>query len=159
MSDSLDAYRPIEAVRGLGTTVDKVSTIDLVTVVVDDYDDAITFFVDVLGFRLTEDAPSTSNDGRPKRWVVVRPNGGGTGLLLAKADGPRQANAVGNQTGGRVGFFLRVEDFEGCYRHMVASGVDFVTKPRVEPYGQVAVFRDIAGNRWDLLSPKKQQTR
>src|SRR5262249_13931371 len=92
--------------------------------------------------------------GEPKRWVVVRPPGSATGILLARADGERQWAAVGHQMAGRVGFFLRVEDFDVAYRRMVAIGVEFVTEPRVEPYGQIAVFVDIAGNRWDLLGPK-----
>jgi catechol 2,3-dioxygenase-like lactoylglutathione lyase family enzyme len=123
----------------------------LVTIVVDDYDTAIGFFVDVLGFDLTEDSPSLTNDGRPKRWVVVTPIGGETGILLAQADGEVQTRAVGNQTAGRVGFFLRVDDFEQTYERMREAGVEFVGAPRVEPYGRVVVFRDIAGNRWDLL--------
>ncbi|WP_141703633.1 VOC family protein [Planobispora rosea] len=127
--------------------------LDLVTIVVDDYDRAIDFFVGALGFEPAEDAPSLTNDGRPKRWVVVRPPGGGTGILLARADGERQAAVVGDQVAGRVGFFLRVDDFEAAFERMTAAGVEFVTAPRKEPYGQVAVFRDIAGNRWDLLGP------
>jgi predicted enzyme related to lactoylglutathione lyase len=106
-----------------------------------------------LGFDLVEDSPSRTNDGRPKRWVVVRPPGAQTGVLLARTDGPRQATAVGNQVAGRVGFFLRVDDFDAAYKRMTAAGVEFVTAPRTEPYGQVAVFLDIAGNRWDLLEP------
>ncbi|MEV4256574.1 VOC family protein [Spirillospora sp. NPDC049652] len=125
--------------------------IDLVTLVVDEYDPAIGFFTGVLGFELVEDSPAVTNDGRPKRWVVVRPAGGGTGLLLARADGERQHGAVGDQVAGRVGFFLRVDDFDAMYRRMVEAGVRFVTEPRDEPYGRVAVFLDIAGNRWDLL--------
>jgi catechol 2,3-dioxygenase-like lactoylglutathione lyase family enzyme len=127
--------------------------IDLVTIIVAEYDPAIRFFVDALGFELAEDSPSTTNDGRPKRWVVVRPPGAATGILLARADGEHQAAAVGHQMAGRVGFFLRVDDFDASYRRMLAAGVAFVTAPRTEPYGQVAVFRDIAGNRWDLLGP------
>ena len=127
--------------------------IDLLTIIVDDYDPAIGFFVDVLGFELVEDSPSTTNDGRPKRWVVVRPPGAETGILLAQADGERQASAVGDQVAGRVGFFLRVDDFDELYARMVAHDVTFVTDPRDEPYGRVAVFVDIAGNRWDLLGP------
>jgi catechol 2,3-dioxygenase-like lactoylglutathione lyase family enzyme len=127
--------------------------IDLVAIVVEEYDPAIEFFTDVLGFELVEDSPSETNDGRPKRWVVVRPPGGGTGFLLARADGERQAAAVGNQFAGRVGLFLRVDDFGATYQRMTAAGVEFVTTPRTEPYGQVAVFVDIAGNRWDLLGP------
>jgi catechol 2,3-dioxygenase-like lactoylglutathione lyase family enzyme len=127
--------------------------VDLATLVVDDYDPAIEFFVGVLGFELVEDSPSLTNDGRPKRWVVVRPPGAETGVLLARADGERQSLAVGNQVAGRVGFFLRVDDFDAMYGRMVAAGVEFVTSPRAEPYGRVAVFLDVAGNRWDLLGP------
>ncbi|RBQ15668.1 VOC family protein [Spongiactinospora rosea] len=125
--------------------------LDLITIVVDDYDSAIGFFTAVLGFDLVEDSPATTNDGRPKRWVVVRPPGAQTGILLAQADGPRQAAIVGDQVAGRVGFFLRVEDFDAAYERMIAAGVEFVRPPRAEPYGRVAVFLDIAGNRWDLL--------
>jgi catechol 2,3-dioxygenase-like lactoylglutathione lyase family enzyme len=125
--------------------------INLVTVVVDDYDLAIEFFAGVLGFELAEDSPATTNDGRPKRWVVVRPPGAETGLLLAKADGDDQAAVVGRQAAGRVAFFLRVDDFDETYRRLVAANVTFVRPPRQEPYGTVAVFLDVAGNRWDLL--------
>lgn len=127
--------------------------IDLITIVVDDYDRAIEFFTDALGFDLVEDSPSLTNDGRPKRWVVVRPPGAETGILLARADGERQAATVGDQVAGRVGFFLRVEDFDAAFERMTAAGVEFVTSPRTETYGRVAVFLDIAGNRWDLLGP------
>jgi catechol 2,3-dioxygenase-like lactoylglutathione lyase family enzyme len=124
-----------------------------VALIVEDYDEAITFFVDVLGFELVEDSPSVTNDGRPKRWVVVRPPGATTALLLARADGERQARAVGEQFAGRVGMFLRVDDFEATYDRMREAGVEFVTEPRQEPYGRVVVFVDVAGNRWDLLGP------
>ncbi|MFB9681418.1 VOC family protein [Streptosporangium vulgare] len=127
--------------------------IELVAVVVEDYDRAIEFFTRALGFELVEDSPSLTNDGRPKRWVVVRPPGGETGILLARADGERQAAVVGEQFAGRVGFFLRVDDFDAAHARMVAAGVEFVTAPRTEPYGRIAVFLDIAGNRWDLLGP------
>jgi catechol 2,3-dioxygenase-like lactoylglutathione lyase family enzyme len=123
------------------------------TIIVDDYDLAIWFFTHALGFDLIEDSPSLTNDGRPKRWVVVRPPGGETGILLAESDGDRQAAAVGDQFAGRVGLFLEVDDFEAQYRRMQAAGVEFVTVPRTEPYGQVAVFLDVFGNRWDLLGP------
>jgi catechol 2,3-dioxygenase-like lactoylglutathione lyase family enzyme len=122
-------------------------------VVVDDYDDAIEFFVGALGFELVEDSPATTNDGRPKRWVVVRPPGAQTGLLLAQADGSEQAAVVGNQFAGRVGLFLRVDDFDAQYERMRAAGVEFAGEPRSEPYGRVVVFVDVAGNRWDLLGP------
>jgi catechol 2,3-dioxygenase-like lactoylglutathione lyase family enzyme len=127
--------------------------LSLVAIVVDDYDTAIEFFVGALGFDLVEDSPALTNDGRPKRWVVVRPPGAETGLLLARADGERQSAAVGNQVAGRVGFFLHVDDFDAAYQRMTSAGVRFVTAPRTEPYGRVAVFLDIAGNRWDLLGP------
>jgi catechol 2,3-dioxygenase-like lactoylglutathione lyase family enzyme len=127
--------------------------VDLVTIVVHDYEPAIAFFVGVLGFELVEDSPALTNDGRPKRWVVVRPPGAETGVLLARADGERQAGAIGNQVAGRVGFFLRVDDFEGTCERLTAAGVEFVSPPRTEPYGRVTVFLDIAGNRWDLLGP------
>jgi catechol 2,3-dioxygenase-like lactoylglutathione lyase family enzyme len=124
------------------------------TIIVDDYDRAIEFFTGALGFELAEDSPAlTTEGGRPKRWVVVRPPGAQTGVLLAQADGPRQAAAVGNQVAGRVGFFLRVDDFGAAYERMTAAGVKFATEPRDEPYGRVAVFLDVAGNRWDLLGP------
>ncbi|WP_328425223.1 VOC family protein [Micromonospora sp. NBC_00389] len=125
--------------------------IDLVALIVDDYDPAIEFFAGVLGFDLVEDSPSLTNDGRPKRWVVVRPPGAQTGILLARADGDRQRAAVGDQAAGRVGFFLRVDNFDASYARLVEAGVTFVRAPRTEPYGRVAVFLDIAGNRWDLL--------
>jgi catechol 2,3-dioxygenase-like lactoylglutathione lyase family enzyme len=125
----------------------------LVTVVVSEYDPAISFFLDVLGFELVEDSPSLTNDGRPKRWVVVRPAGGETGLLLARADGDEQLAAVGRQAAGRVGFFLHVEDFGAAFARLTSAGVRFVRAPRIEPFGQVAVFLDIAGNKWDLIGP------
>jgi catechol 2,3-dioxygenase-like lactoylglutathione lyase family enzyme len=127
--------------------------LQLVTIVVHEYDPAIRFFVDVLGFELVEDSPAMTHDGSPKRWVVVRPPGAQTGLLLARADGQRQVAIVGDQHAGRVGFFLRVEDFTAQYERMVSAGVRFVRPPRSEPYGRVAVFLDVAGNRWDLLGP------
>ena len=133
--------------------------LELVTIVIDDYDPAIEFFVQALGFELVEDSPSLTNDGRPKRWVVVRPPGGATGLLLARADGEEQRAVVGRQHAGRVGFFLRVDDFDAAHERMAAAGVTFVTAPRDLPYGRVAVFLDIAGNRWDLLGPVPSSTR
>ena len=125
----------------------------LIAVVVSEYDPAISFFVDALGFELVEDSPALTNDGRPKRWVVVRPPGAATGLLLARADGDDQAAVVGRQAAGRVGFFLHVEDFDTAYARMASAGVQFLTAPRAEPYGHVAVFADIAGNKWDLIGP------
>lgn len=128
-------------------------TIQLVALIVHDYDPAIRFFVDVLGFALVEDSPSQTTDGRPKRWVVVRPPGAETGLLLARADGERQTAVVGEQHAGRVGFFLRVDDFAVYYERLRTAGVQFVRPPSDAPYGRVAVFLDIAGNRWDLIGP------
>jgi catechol 2,3-dioxygenase-like lactoylglutathione lyase family enzyme len=127
--------------------------LEQIALIVDDYDRAIAFFVDALGFELAEDSPALTNDGRPKRWVVVRPPGGETGILLARADGEAQAAAVGGQFAGRVGLFLRVDDFAAAHARMTAAGVEFLTEPRNEPYGRVAVFRDVAGNKWDLLGP------
>ena len=129
-----------------------MSHLDLIALIVPDYDEAITFFVDVLDFDLVEDEPSLTNEGGPKRWVVVRPKGGGAGLLLARADGDRQSQTVGSQFAGRVGLFLRVDDFDETYRRMHEAGVEFVSEPRTEPYGKVAVFLDHVGNKWDLLS-------
>jgi catechol 2,3-dioxygenase-like lactoylglutathione lyase family enzyme len=128
-----------------------MSHLELVALVVRDYDAAIRFFVDRLQFELVEDTPSLTNDGRPKRWVVVRPDQGQTGILLARADGQQQMGSVGRQFAGRVGLFLRVDDFDAAYQHMVAAGVQFVSSPRDEPYGRLAEFLDLEGNRWDLL--------
>jgi catechol 2,3-dioxygenase-like lactoylglutathione lyase family enzyme len=130
-----------------------MSHLELVTLVVRDYEAAIRFFVDVLQFELVEDTPSLTNDGRPKRWVVVRPQGGRTGILLARGDGDTQTGIVGQQFAGRVGLFLRVDDFASSYQRMIAAGVTFVSPPRDEPYGRVAVFLDLEGNRWDLMGP------
>src|SRR4051794_6841177 len=117
--------------------------IESVAILVHDYDEAIAFFVNVLGFELIEDSPALTNDGRPKRWVVVRPAGAMTSILLAQADGDAQSAGVGDQVSGRVGFFLRVDDFHVSYRRMVEHGVRFLTEPRVESYGTVAVFLDV----------------
>lgn len=128
--------------------------IDLTTIVVDDYDKAIAFFTDALGFELAEDSPAlTTHTGQPKRWVVVRPPGAATGLLLARADGDDQAAVVGRQVAGRVGFFLNVDDFDTAFARMAEAGVQFVGSPRTEPYGRVAVFLDVSGNKWDLIGP------
>jgi catechol 2,3-dioxygenase-like lactoylglutathione lyase family enzyme len=138
-----------------------------VTVVVDDYDRAIEFFVDVLSFELVEDSAGQTGDRqtgdgqtgdeRLKRWVVVRPPGGETSVLLARADGPEQVAVLGRQTGGRVGFFLRVDDFDEIYERIAAAGVRIVRPPRSERYGKVAVFLDCMGNRWDLLGPRPKE--
>jgi catechol 2,3-dioxygenase-like lactoylglutathione lyase family enzyme len=130
-----------------------MSHLELVALVVRDYDAAIRFFVDILQFELGEDTPSLTNDGRPKRWVVVRPAGAQTGILLARADGEEQEKTVARQFAGRVGMFLRVDDFDAACERMTAAGVRFASAPREEPYGKVAVFLDLEGNRWDLLGP------
>ena len=125
--------------------------LQLAALLVEDYDRAINFFVDVLGFDLVEDSPALTQDGRPKRWVVVRPPGADTGILLARADGEAQSALVGSQTGGRVAFFLTVDDFDAVYRRLEQAGVHFVGPPRSESYGRVVVFLDCEGNKWDLL--------
>jgi catechol 2,3-dioxygenase-like lactoylglutathione lyase family enzyme len=128
--------------------------VEQTVLIVDDYDAAIEFFVEALGFELVEDSPATTEAGEPKRWVVVRPPGATTGLLLAQADGDGQRAAIGNQFAGRVGLFLRVDDFDEAYARMRAHDVVFIGEPRDEPYGRVTVFVDVAGNRWDLLGPR-----
>ena len=125
--------------------------LEQVALIVRDYDEAIRFFVDVLGFELVEDSPSMTTEGRPKRWVVVRPPDAETGLVLSRADGAEQSALVGKQHGGRVGFFLRVDNFDQTYQRLLAARVQFLREPREEAYGTVAVFLDIAGNRWDLV--------
>jgi catechol 2,3-dioxygenase-like lactoylglutathione lyase family enzyme len=150
------SFRPGGCVLGAGARLVFYAGavhLGLITVVVSEYDAAIRFFVEGLGFELVEDSPALTDDGRPKRWVVVRPPGAATGLLLARADGEDQAAVVGNQAAGRVGFFLQVEDFDAAYTRMAAAGVQFLTAPRAEPYGHVAVFVDVAGNKWDLIGP------
>ena len=120
--------------------------LSLITIVVPDYDAGIAYYRDVLGFELIEDTEMAPG----KRWVVVSP-GGQTRILLAQASGPDQIGAVGNQTGGRVGFFLHTDQFDQDYAEMAAKGVDFLEEPRSEVYGRVAKFRDGFGNLWDLL--------
>ncbi len=123
-------------------------SIACVSLVVRDYDEAIAFYTGPLGFRLVEDTRLSDS----KRWVVVAPRGsGGTSLVLAKAATPRQEGRIGDQTGGRVGFFLHTDDFVRDHGAMKSRGVRFVEEPRTEPYGTVAIFEDLYGNRWDLL--------
>ncbi|MEU3329809.1 VOC family protein [Streptomyces albus] len=124
-----------------------MNRLDLVTLVVPDYDEALAFYVGVLGFVTCEDTPL----GGGKRWVVVEPPDGGCGLLLARAANAAQRARVGDQTGGRVGFFLRTRDFAPEHARLTAAGVHFEEEPREEPYGTVAVFADPFGNRWDLI--------
>lgn len=128
------------------------SSIATLTLVVRDYDEAIAFFTDALRFTLMEDTPQ----GEGKRWVVVAPpDGSGASLLLAKAANPEQSARIGDQTGGRVAFFLHTDNFWGDCQRMQAHGVKFAEQPRTEPYGQVVVFFDLYGNKWDLIEPRK----
>jgi len=120
----------------------------MTALLVREYDEAIAFFTQALRFRLLQDEQREAD----KRWVVVTPQDGGAGLLLARAVTAEQQARVGDQTGGRVGWFLESSDFWSDYRHMQAHGVRFTEQPRSEPYGSVVVFLDLYGNRWDLLS-------
>ena len=120
-----------------------------IALVVSDYDEAIDFYVDTLGFDLVDDAYQPEQD---KRWVVVRPRGAGTcSIVLAKASTEHQARYIGDQAGGRVFLFLRTDDFWRDYNRYVERGVEFVREPKEAPYGIVAVFRDLYGNLWDLV--------
>ena len=132
-------------------------TVGYVALVVRDYDEAIAFFTEKLGFDLVEDSPSRDRLGQDKRWVLISPQASrGTKILLAKASTPEEARCVGNQTGGRVFLFLHTDDFWRDYRAMTERGVTFLEKPRDEAYGTVAVFEDLYGNRWDLLELKAE---
>lgn len=124
-------------------------SIATIALVVGDYDEAIAFYRDRLGFSLIADTPLGN-----KRWVLVAPTGGGARLLLARADSEAQAARVGDQTGGRVGFFLETDDFERDFAIYTARGVRFIEAPRHEAYGSVAVFEDLYGNKWDLIQPR-----
>ena len=126
--------------------------LSLVALVVRNYDEAKTYYIENLGFTLVED----TDMGGGKRWLVVSPDGGsGTNILLAEAKNEAERTAIGNQTGGRVSFFLRTDDFERDYAAMTAKGVKFREAPRHEPYGTVAVFEDLYGNLFDLIEPAK----
>ncbi|MCF1483296.1 MULTISPECIES: VOC family protein [Rhizobium/Agrobacterium group] len=127
-----------------------VKRIATVTLVVDDYDRALAFYCGKLGFACTADIDL----GDGKRWVVVSPAEGGAGLLLAQADGEKQLATIGNQTGGRVAFFLETDDFARDHAAFIADGIVFQEEPRYELYGTVAVFEDLYGNLWDLIEPK-----
>lgn len=131
-----------------------MNKIGCITLVVPDYDEAIAFFTTVMGFTLLED----TTQGNGKRWVTVTPPGlSGTVLLLARAVTPKQRAAIGNQSGGRVFLIYYTDNFECDYERMRAHGVKFEEEPRHEPYGTVAVFKDLYGNRWDLLEEKRNQ--
>lgn len=128
-------------------------TLASVTVVVRDYDEAIAYYVGQLGFELIEDTPLPEED---KRWVVVAPSTDrGARMVLGRAKNRVQAERIGNQTGGRVAFFLETDDFDRDYQRYVSAGVRFIRPPRETPYARVAVFEDVYGNRWDLLQPKR----
>jgi catechol 2,3-dioxygenase-like lactoylglutathione lyase family enzyme len=126
-------------------------SLGLVSLVVRDYDEALEFYVGKLGFTLVEDTPIPD---QKKRWVVVAPPGStGARLLLARASSPEQTARIGNQTGGRVFLFLHTDDFARDYDAYRRNGIEFVRPPKQEPYGTVAVFRDLYGNLWDLIQP------
>ena len=124
--------------------------LDLVTIVVDDYDRAIDFYVGTLGFVLTEDSKVTAD----KRWVVIRPSLGSAGFLIAKAASTEQTASIGRQAGGRVSLFLHTDNIDEQVQLWTSRGVEFEGTPRAEPYGRVVVFVDIFGNRWDLIEPR-----
>ena len=126
-----------------------------VALVVRDYDEAIAYYVGVLGFELLEDRAMPEQG---KRWVSVRPRGGGCALLLARAANARQEEAIGNQSGGRVFLFLHTDDFARDHAAWIARGVRFREAPREEAYGTVAVFEDLYGNAWDLIQPRQSVT-
>jgi len=119
----------------------------MTTIVVDDYDRAIDYYTNTLGFTLTEDTVLSPE----KRWVTVRPGTNGSSILLARAATEAQASRIGNQTGGRVGFFLHTDTFDADYARMKAAGVVFIDLPRTEEYGKVIVFVDLYGNKWDFI--------
>ena len=123
--------------------------LNLTALLVDEYDTALSFFLQKLGFELLEDTVLTDD----KRWVVVAPHGAANGLLLARAVGDRQREAIGSQSGGRVFLFLETDDFAHDHLAYTQPGIRFVEAPRHEPYGTVAVFEDLYGNRWDLIEP------
>ena len=127
-----------------------MSHIPHLTYLVRNYDEAIEYFISILQFELIEDTPLSEK----KRWVLVRPRGGTTSLLLAQADSPEQQAAIGNQSGGRVFLFLHTDDFWRDHTFMKSCAVQFLEEPRNEAYGTVAVFKDLYGNKWDLLQPK-----
>lgn len=119
----------------------------MIAIVVDDYDSAITHYINDLGFTLIEDTVLTPE----KRWVVIAPSNEGAKILLAKASNEAQSAAIGNSTGGRVGFFLYTTEFTHTFESYVSKGIEFIEEPRKEPYGQVVVFKDKYGNKWDLI--------
>jgi uncharacterized glyoxalase superfamily protein PhnB len=127
------------------------TTLGMIAIVVPDYDDAIAHYIDDLGFTLIEDTALSPE----KRWVVVAPSNAGAQILLAKASNPEQAASIGNSTGGRVGFFLYTDNFAHTYESYQSRGVEFTETPRSESFGQVVVFKDKYGNKWDLIENKR----
>ena len=126
------------------------TTLGMIAIVIDDYDSAISHYTNDLGFTLIEDSELTPE----KRWVVVAPSQNGARILLAKASNDQQAAAIGNSTGGRVGFFLYTDNFDETYQSYLVRGIEFTEKPRNETFGQVVVFKDKYGNKWDLIETK-----
>ena len=122
----------------------------MIAIVIDDSDQAIAHYVHDLGFSLIEDTALTPE----KRWVVVAPSSQGARILLAKAVNEGQKNSIGNSTGGRVGFFLYTGNFQDTYQLFLSRGIEFTEKPRNESFGQVVVFKDKYGNKWDLIEEK-----
>ena len=127
-----------------------MNTLGMITIVVDDYDVAIKHYVEDLGFMLIEDTALSAE----KRWVVVAPSNQGAKILLAKAANKEQSAAIGNSTGGRVGFFMYTNKFNEIYELYKSNGIEFIETPRKEAYGQVVVFKDKYGNKWDLIEQK-----
>jgi uncharacterized glyoxalase superfamily protein PhnB len=126
------------------------TSLGMIAIVVDDYDAAIAHYTQDLGFELLEDKELTPD----KRWVVISPSAHGARILLAKASNSQQTAAIGNSTGGRVGFFLYTDDFQTTYQSYLACGIEFIETPRNESFGQVVVFKDKYGNKWDLIENK-----
>ena len=124
-----------------------MNTLGMIAIVIDEYDAAISHYVNDLGFTLLEDKEMTPE----KRWVVVAPSKDGAKILLARAATDQQRTAIGNSTGGRVGFFMYTTNFDETYENYKARGIEFIEQPRQEAYGQVVVFKDKYGNKWDLI--------
>ncbi|CAB4680887.1 unannotated protein [freshwater metagenome] len=127
-----------------------MNTLGMVAIVIDDYDVAISHYVNVLGFSLIEDKVISPE----KRWVVVAPSKEGARILLAKAANDQQRSAIGNSTGGRVGYFMYTTNFAETFETYTSRGIEFIESPRQEAYGQVVVFKDLYGNKWDLIEQK-----
>ena len=127
-----------------------MSTLGMIAIVIDEYDRAISHYVNDLGFTLIEDTPLSTD----KRWVVVAPSENGARILLARASNENQRAAIGNSTGGRVGFFLYTSEFTQTFQNFQSKGIEFLESPRQEEYGQVVVFKDMYGNKWDLIEQK-----